>query len=226
MMLRVESSIGTARPSPTPATAVLIPITLARPSASAPPEFPGFSAASVCTTFSTTRPARTGSARPSALTTPAVTEPVNPIGLPIATTSWPTRRRDASPSSADTKPLPWRRSTARSDSWSRPIDVERDLTPVDERSRAAVDPVDDVRGGEREPVGRDDDGGTRSLDARTADPLTHTEARDRGDQPFRDRGDDGRVRVERLVAGVEALVHTHLVPQNGSNVGRIPADTP
>ena len=46
-MRRVESSIGTASPSPTPATAVLIPTTRPRPSASAPPEFPGFRAASV-----------------------------------------------------------------------------------------------------------------------------------------------------------------------------------
>ena len=34
-----------------------------------------------------------GSDRPSALTTPAVTEPVRPSGLPTATTSWPTRSR-------------------------------------------------------------------------------------------------------------------------------------
>ena len=41
-----------------------------------------------------------GSERPSAETTPAVTEPAKPFGLPIATTSWPTRSRSASPSSA------------------------------------------------------------------------------------------------------------------------------
>src|SRR4051812_14848649 len=40
-MRRVATLIGTARPSPTPATAVLIPITRPRPSASAPPELPG-----------------------------------------------------------------------------------------------------------------------------------------------------------------------------------------
>ena len=49
------------------------------PSTSAPPELPGLSAASVCTTFSTRRcgpPRRpTGSERPSAETTPAVTDP-------------------------------------------------------------------------------------------------------------------------------------------------------
>ena len=55
--------IGTASPSPTPATAVLIPTTLAELSTSAPPEFPGLSAASVWITLSmwrTVRPARAG----------------------------------------------------------------------------------------------------------------------------------------------------------------------
>jgi hypothetical protein len=73
-----------------PATAVLIPTTRPRPSARAPPELPGLSAASVWITLSTTRtlaPERVGSERPSAETTPAVTLPVNPCGLPIATTS-------------------------------------------------------------------------------------------------------------------------------------------
>ena len=84
------SLIGTARPSPTPATAVLIPTTRPAPSASAPPELPGLSAASVWITFSTIRvaePERVGSDRPSAETTPAVTDPANPFGFPIATTS-------------------------------------------------------------------------------------------------------------------------------------------
>jgi hypothetical protein len=86
----VVSLIGTASPKPTPATAVLTPITRPSPSASAPPELPGFSAASVWITFSTSRVAereRVGSERPRAETTPAVTEPLKPSGLPIATTS-------------------------------------------------------------------------------------------------------------------------------------------
>ena len=87
MIRRVELSIGTASPRPIPATAVLIPTTSPRPSESAPPEFAGFEAASVWITFSTTRPAEAGNARPSALTTPAVTEPSKPIGLPMATTN-------------------------------------------------------------------------------------------------------------------------------------------
>ena len=75
---------------PGPTTAVLMPTTPARLSASAPPEFPGCRAASVWMTFSTIRvtdPARVGNDRPRALTTPAVTEPANPRGFPMATTS-------------------------------------------------------------------------------------------------------------------------------------------
>ena len=52
-----------------PATAVLIPTTRPRTSASAPPELPGFRAASVWMTFSTSRlawPSRAASERPSA----------------------------------------------------------------------------------------------------------------------------------------------------------------
>src|SRR3954447_2603110 len=65
-MPRVAALIGTAKPSPTPATAVLIPTTLPRPSTSAPPELPGLSAASVWITSSITRrtgPSPTGRAR-------------------------------------------------------------------------------------------------------------------------------------------------------------------
>ena len=123
MIRRVAVLIGTARPRPTPATAVLIPTTRPSPSASAPPELPGLSAASVCTTFSTKRtvaPDRVGSERPSAETTPAVTEPPNPCGFPIATTSWPTRSVSASPSSAGSSSAASVRRTARSESASVP----------------------------------------------------------------------------------------------------------
>jgi hypothetical protein len=65
-------------------------------------------------------PARAGSERPSADTTPAVTEPANPCGLPIATTSWPTRRLAASPRSAGVRSVASARRSARSDSGSAP----------------------------------------------------------------------------------------------------------
>src|SRR5262249_5051887 len=119
MIFLVVALTGTAMPRPTPATAVLMPTTRALASASAPPELPGLSAASVWMTSSITRP-RAGSDRPSALTTPAVTDPASPSGLPTATTSWPTLSVSASPSSAGSGVGPLARSTARSDSGSAP----------------------------------------------------------------------------------------------------------
>ena len=55
MIRLVVAFIGTARPSPTPATAVLMPTTRPEASASAPPELPGLSAASVWITSSISR---------------------------------------------------------------------------------------------------------------------------------------------------------------------------
>src|SRR5438128_2699100 len=50
----------------------------------------------------------------------ASTGPAKPCGLPIATTSWPTRSPVASPSSAGTSSVESARSTARSESGSAP----------------------------------------------------------------------------------------------------------
>src|SRR5439155_1122803 len=72
-------------------TAVLTPTTWPRKSTSGPPEFPGFSAASVWMMFSISRPVCARRVRPSALTTPVVTVAWNPSGFPMAITSWPTR---------------------------------------------------------------------------------------------------------------------------------------
>src|SRR3954447_2632547 len=133
-MRRVAVLIGTARPRPTPATAVLTPTTSPRPVTSAPPELPGLRAASVWMTLSMMRVAarlRAGSERPSADTTPAVTEPAKPLGLPIATTSWPTRSASASPSVAGIRSRASARSTARSDNGSAP-------TISNENSRPSV----------------------------------------------------------------------------------------
>ena len=131
-MRRVVAEIGTASPSPTPATAVLMPTTRPEASASAPPELPGLSAASVWMTSSTTRlarPLRTGSARPSPLTTPAVTDPARPSGLPTATTSWPTTSSAASPSSSGGGVGSGVTRTARSESGSVPRTVTAPSVP-------------------------------------------------------------------------------------------------
>ena len=67
--------VGTAKLMPCTPTiaAVLIPTTSPALVTSGPPEFPGFSAASVWIRCSISRPVWDRSARPSALITPAVT---------------------------------------------------------------------------------------------------------------------------------------------------------
>src|SRR3954447_2175220 len=132
MILREVALIGTASPRPTPATAVLIPTTWPRESARAPPELPGLRAASVWITSSTIRVAvrvRTGSARPSPLTMPAVTLPAIPRGLPTATTRLPIRRSSTSRKTGGST-IGWSaRTTARSASGSRPMTSKRALLP-------------------------------------------------------------------------------------------------
>ena len=76
---------------------MLTPMTAPRASTSGPPELPGLSDASVCSTLSSRRPVCARIERPSALTMPAVTVCWNPNGLPIAMATWPTRTRDESP---------------------------------------------------------------------------------------------------------------------------------
>ena len=100
--------------------AVLTPMTSPRESTSGPPEFPGFSAASVWMTLSIRRPERARSDRPRALTTPAVTLAWKPYGLPTAIAIWPTRSACESPSCAAPTLAAGRRRTARSVSGSSP----------------------------------------------------------------------------------------------------------
>jgi hypothetical protein len=84
-------------------------------------------------------PCRTGSDRPRALTTPAVTEPARPSGDPTATTSWPTTRASALPSWAGGGVVrAW--STARSDSGSTPITSNSDSSP----SEYVASPLDEL----------------------------------------------------------------------------------
>ncbi len=77
--------------------AVFTPMTLPFEPTSGPPEFPGFSAASVWMTSSTSRPVCVRRERPSALTTPAVTVNERPKGFPIATAILPTLSERDSP---------------------------------------------------------------------------------------------------------------------------------
>ena len=184
--------IGTARPSPKPATAVLTPTTRARLSARAPPELPGLRAASVWMTSSTTRRARprpTGSERPSAETTPAVTEPARPKGLPIATTSWPTVSRSASPSVAAGRSRALGAEHGKVGERVRADEREGQVAAVGEaRPQAAAGALDDVGRGEQEAVGRDHDAAAAPLPlAAAAVPPHDPDARDGRPQRARDR---------------------------------------
>src|SRR5438874_758216 len=197
MIFRVASSIGTASPRPIPATAVLIPTTVPRPSASAPPELPGLSAASVWMTFSTSlvaRPELRGRARPSALTTPAVTEPEKPSGFPIATTSCPTRSQDASPRSAGWRSRPSSRRTART-GGGRTDEPEDRPVPVVREGRGGGRGLLHVR--------------LRRCDDREEDLLPGGLARPgrRGDD---DRLHDRRAAVRRPERRSRAGVHLHI----------------
>ena len=71
--------------------AVAIPTTRPCESTSGPPEFPGLIGTSVWIRSVSSTPGETGSFRPKALTTPAVTVQLSPNGFPTATTSCPTR---------------------------------------------------------------------------------------------------------------------------------------
>ena len=120
-----------------------MPTTRPWESASAPPELPGLRAASVWMTSSIIRAVvrpRAGIERPSALTTPAVTEPASPSGLPTATTSEPTRSESASPYSGGLGTSRSVRTTARSESASVPTTSNRAVVPSPNAASPAVAP--------------------------------------------------------------------------------------
>src|SRR6267378_1259593 len=115
--------------------AVLTPITAPRESTSGPPELPGLSAASVCSTSSISRPLCARRLRPSALTTPVVTVCWKPYGLPIAIASCPTRTSREEPSTAAGVTAPPRRITAISVSGSSPTRSASRLEPSENVAR-------------------------------------------------------------------------------------------
>ena len=206
MIRRLVSFIGTARPRPQPATAVLMPTTRDDESASAPPELPGLSAASVWMTSSTTRavrPSRVGSDRPSPLTTPAVTEPARPSGLPTATTSWPTRRALGV---AEDGRLGGRRPGAQHGEVGQRVgadDVDVGLGAVGEHGPPGAGPGHDVRVGEQQAVAGEDD---RRTGAAAAVVAGHLQGGDVRGEVLGDGGDDAGVGVERRL-GVGFLRH-------------------
>ena len=127
-----------------------------------------------------------------------MTEPANPSGLPIATTSWPTRSLAASPNGAAARPPLDVRTTARSESGSRPTTSKLELVAVDERGGSPLGAGDDVGVRDEEPVRRERDAGPCAAAPAPAAALD-AEAGDRRDQPRRGRADGRRVGVERLL---------------------------
>jgi hypothetical protein len=90
--------------------------------------------------------------------------------------------------------------------------VERHLAPVHERGRAAIGPAHHVGRREREAVRGDDHARAGAVHPASTHALPNPEAGDRGDQAFGDRGDDARVRVERLLVRFRACVHASIFP--------------
>ena len=182
-MARVVALIGTARPRPWPrpgpTTAVLMPTTSAALSASAPPRVAGVQGGVglddvLDQAAGAAAPAAQGAAR-AALTTPALTEPAKPSGLPMATTSWPTRSWSASPSTAGDVAVARGADDGEVGQRVGADDLEVDLAAVGEGGHAAVGPLDHVGGREQEPVGGDHHRRARALRAPpAAGPATMT----------------------------------------------------
>src|ERR1700722_16201021 len=85
----------------------------------------------------TVAPPLVGSDLPRPLTTPAVTLPASPRGLPTATTSWPTWSLEASPKRTGRGVAPSARTTARSERGSMPTTWELTALPSANVSLAA-----------------------------------------------------------------------------------------
>ena len=206
MIRRVASLIGTARPRPIPATAVLTPDHATEPV--------GQRAAGVARVergvgldhvldqahgASRSGSAASGPGRRRRRRSPSRR---GRCGLPIATTSWPTRRRvgvaelgRASRSRASA------RTTARSESGSAPTTSATNSRPSANAARPCRPlPGDHVRGGEHVAVGGDRDAAAARPRhrARGGCAASTRQVGDRGPQPLGDAGDRARVGVERL----------------------------
>ena len=93
-----------------------------------------------------------------------MTEPARPKGLPIATTSWPTVSRSASPSVAARQVRAVGAQHGEVGERVRADEREGQVAAVGEaRPQAAAGALDDVGGGEQEAVGRDDDAAAAPL---------------------------------------------------------------
>src|ERR1043166_245844 len=107
-----------------------MPITLPSMFSSGPPEVAGLIEASVWMKSVNVRPCSVdGTERPSAETTPGVTLPLRPNGLPTATTVSPIIRSDDVPIGAVARFFALTRSTATSLSGSTPMSFAESFEP-------------------------------------------------------------------------------------------------
>ena len=203
MIVREVALIGTARPRPTPATAVLIPTTRARESASAPPELPGLRAASVWMTSSTRpgRPTGAGRQRPA--------EAADHARGHRAAQAERAAHRDHQLADDQVVGL-----AQRGGAWRFTIgahhrqvrqrigahDTERRARPVGEQRGAVVGAAHDVGVGQQEPIGGVDHRRAQALTAVAAGRIGHAQAGHLRGQLGRHPGHDLRVHVEGFVS--------------------------
>ena len=136
------------------------------------------------------------SVRPSAETTPVVTVASKPSGLPIAMAICPRFSFDELPSfAAGRATLELMRNNARSVSGSSPSTLAERRRPSSVSDLDAFSALNDVRVGQRQAVGRDDDAGARAAPGAVA----HVDAHDARTDAIDDLGDDARIGVEGVV---------------------------
>ena len=135
--------------------------------------------------FSISRPPTPRIARPVALTTPVETVERKPSGLPMAITSWPTRRASLSPSSAYGRSRAARRTRARSVVRVVADELGVEAVAVFGHRGELLAAAGDVAVGQRVAVGREQHAGAlpaagfaaRAFDAETVGPkaLDHAD---------------------------------------------------
>ena len=157
-------------------------------------------------------PERAGSERPSALTTPAVTLPASPSGLPMATTSWPTRSADASPSRGRLEIAVLGDQHREVGERIAAANAKAKLPAVGEVEPAAVTAGDDVRRGDQVAVGAQRDRGATPERGTAAPAGSDLHCRHRRRERRGYLGERSRVGVEQLAVVARVSRHPDLRP--------------
>ena len=152
---------GTAKPMPWAMAimAVLTPTTRPRLSTSGPPLLPGFSGAVCWMMFSISRPSLRAHAAAAGADDAGRDRGVEAQRLPIAITSWPTRRASESPSVQIGRSRAARRTSARSVAGSSPMNSASSRSPSWSWRSSLLRPCDDVAVGQGVAVGSDHEPG-------------------------------------------------------------------